>query len=336
MSKQYNINTISISRKSLLTLTLFILGILFVVYIRYLVLTLILSFILASFTKYFAQILQNKYKINYNYGLISIFIFLIILVLAIISLLFPLLINEGYGFIELINTLVRQIESGLYITGIPVDTLQFSQFTNFIPNLGQLTLSILSVLGEIITYTLLIFVLAFYISINNIGLNALVKIFCPIELKDNIPNLIKTLQYHIGKWAFTEASIALTMGIFIYTVLAILDFQYAAILGIMGGILQLVPILGPVLIYLVILLIAFIQSPILGIITLSIIVSIAIIKKFLLLPIIFKSVSSHNPLLVVFALMIGGILAGPLGIIIAMPVISLANIIYRDIINYDK
>jgi predicted PurR-regulated permease PerM len=268
--------------------------------------------------------------------LISIFVLILILTIASIGLLLPLLIKESYGFIELINTLLKQLESGIIITGLPIDNFQFSQFTNFIPNLGQLTISILSGLGEVLTYTLLIFILAFYISVNDSGLNALIKLFVPAEIKENIPNIIHKLQYHIGKWAFVEASIALTMGIFIYTVLSILEFQYAAILGIMAGIFQLIPILGPVLIYLIIILIAFVQSPILGIITIALIICVQLIKQFLLLPIIFKSFSHTNALLVVFALMIGGVLSGPLGVIIAMPVVSLSRIIYRDIFNYDK
>jgi predicted PurR-regulated permease PerM len=336
MSKQDNKNTISISRKSLLILTLFILIFLFLIYIRYLVLTIIISFILASFARYFANLLKDKYKFGYKYGLISIFIFLIIITIASIGLLLPLLIKESYGFIELINALLKQIEFSLIATGFPVANFQLSQFTNFIPNLGQITLQIVSLLGEIVTYTILIFVLSFYISINDSGLNAFIKLFVPIEMKDAIPNIINKLQYHIGKWAFIEASIAFTMGIFIYTVLSILEFQYAAILGIMAGVFQLIPILGPVLIYLIITLIAFLQSPILGIITLLLIISIQLIKQFLLLPIIFKSLNHTNPLLVVFALMIGGVLSGPLGVIIAMPVVSLSRIIYRDIVNYDK
>jgi predicted PurR-regulated permease PerM len=336
MSKQDNKNTISVSRKSLLIVALFTLGALFLVYIRYLVLTLILAFILASFTKYFAKLLQDKYKFYYKYGLISIFVFLIILIIASISLLLPLIIKESYGFIELINSLLKNIEAGFAITGVPIENFRLSQFSNFIPNLGQLTISILSGLGEVLTYTLLIFILAFYIAVNDSGLNALIKLFVPSEIKENIPNIIHKLQYHIGKWAFIEAGISLTMGIFVYTVLSILEFQYSAILGIMAGIFQLIPILGPVLIYLLIILIAFLQSPVLGIITLLLIVSIQLIKQFLLLPIIFKSLNHTNALLVVFALMIGGVLSGPLGVIIAMPVISLYRIIYRDIINYDK
>jgi predicted PurR-regulated permease PerM len=336
MSKQNNKNAISISKKSLLILVLFVILFLFLIYIRYLILTLILSFIIASFSKYFAKLLQDTYNISYKYGLISIFIFLIIIIISSIALLLPLLIKESYGFIEFINISLKKIESEFIFTSISTDNFRLSQLSNLIPNLGQLTLSVLSGLGEVLTYTLLIFVLSFYISINDSGLNAFIKLFVPIRMKDNIPNIVNKLQYHIGKWAFIESSIALTMGTLIYTVLSILEFQYAAILGIMGGISQLIPILGPVLIYLIIILIAFLQSTILGIITLSVIISVQLIKQFLLLPIIFKSLNSTNALLVVFALMIGGVLSGPLGVIIAMPVISLSSIIYKNIVTYDK
>lgn len=334
MSNQQN--KISISKKSFLVLILFSVLALFLVYIRYLILTLIISFILASFTKYFAQILQDRYKIAYKYGLIFVFIILLILFISSFILLLPLLIKESYALIEVINILLKQIESSLIFTGLPIENLKLSQFTNLIPNLGQLTLSILSILGEILTYTLLIFVLSFYIAINDNGLQALVKLFFPMELKDKIPDKIQKSQYYIGKWAFIEAGLALIMGIFIYTVLSILEFQYAAVLGILAGILQLVPILGPTFIYLIIILISFVESPILGLITLTLIITIQLIKQFLLLPIIFKSLKTTNALLVVFALMIGGVLAGALGVIIAMPVVYLARIVYKDINFYDK
>jgi len=291
---------------------------------------------MASFTKYFAQLMQAKYKINYKYGLIFIFISLLIILITSVALLLPLLIKESYGLIEFINIVLKQIESSLILTGIPIEGLNLSQFSSPILNLGQVTLSILSGLGEIATYTLLIFVLSFYIAINGTGLQALIKLFTPREVKEQIPNIINKLQYHIGKWAFIEVGIALTMGIFIYTVLSILEFQYAAVLGILAGILQLVPILGPVLIYSIIILIAFVQAPILGLITFTLIVTVQLIKQFLLLPIIFKSLKTTNALLVVLSLMIGGVLAGVLGVIIAMPVISLARIVYKDINFYDK
>jgi predicted PurR-regulated permease PerM len=336
MSNPNNTNKISISKKSFFFLILFVLGFVLLIYIRYLILTLLISFILASFAKYFAKLVEDRYKIVYKYSLILIFLALVIVLITSVALLLPLLIRELYGLIEFVNTVFKSMESSIIAMGIPLGGFQLSQFANLLPNLGQLTLNIVSALGQILTYTLLICVLSFYIAVNDTGLQALIRLFVPTKAKEKIPSIINKLQYHIGKWAFVEASLALIMGIFVYTVLSILEIQYVAILGIMYGILQLVPILGPVLVNTVIIVLALTQSPILGLIAVTLIVCIQLIKQFLLLPIIFRSLTTPNNLLVVIALMVGGILAGPLGVIIAMPIVSLARIVYKDINFYDK
>ena len=336
MSIQSNTNIISISKKSFFQLILFTLIILLIIYIRSLLLTLAISFVIASFAKYFAQSLQNRYKIAYKYGLAFIFIILLITVVLGVLQLLPLLIREGYGLFETISIFIKDFEIWLSFIGIPVNSIELSQFTNLIPNLGEATVGILGLLGQILTYTLLIFVLAFYISINEIGVNKIVQVFVPEKYKDKIPNIIKKLEYHIGKWAFIEASSALIMGIFIYTVISILGFKYAAILALLAGIAQLVPLLGPFLVMSIIIIYAFVQSLSLGLITIILLIFIQIIKQFFLLPVIFNNYKSINTLLIVFALMIGGTLAGILGVIIAVPIVYLAKILYKDIIFYDK
>lgn len=331
-----NIDTVSISKQSFFKLILFVIIVLLIIYIRYLLLTLAISFILASFTKYFAQLLQKKYKINYKYGLAFIFIFLTsVFVLGIVQL-FPLLIREGYGLFETISIFIKSFEEWISFIGLPLDTIKISQFANLIPNLGEVTVGVLGLFSRIITYIVLIFVLAFYIAINEVGVNKLIQIFVPKKIKDNIPDIVKKLEYHIGRWAFMEASLALIIGIFIYTAISILGFKYASILAILSSMAQFVPILGPTLISLIIVIYAFLQSPLLGFIAILLIISLQIIKQFLLLPIIFNHYKSTNTLLIVFSLMVGGVLAGPLGVFIAMPLVSLAKIIYIDIRFYDK
>lgn len=336
MIPKSNINTISISKKSFFKIILFVFITLFVIYIRYLLLTLAIAFILASFAKYFAQILENRYKITYKYGLMGVFIVLLLLVILWVLQLLPLLIREGYGLFETISLLIQNFETWLELIGVSVDNIQLTKFTGLIPNLGEATVGVLGLLGQILTYTLLIFVLAFYISINATGVNKIVQVFVPDNKKDNVPNIIKKLEYHIGKWAFMEASLALIMAIFIYTIISILGFKYAFIFALLAGISQLVPLIGPFIIMSIIIIYAFVQGISLGIITIILIACIQLMKQFLILPVIFNYSKSINSLMIVLALMIGGVLAGILGVIIAIPILSLANIIYKDIVFYDK
>ena len=133
-----------------------------------------------------------------------------------------------------------------------------------------------------------------------------------------------------------EASLALIMAIFIYTIISILGFKYAFIFALLAGISQLVPLIGPFIIMSIIIIYAFVQGISLGIITIILIACIQLMKQFLILPVIFNYSKSINSLMIVLALMIGGVLAGTLGVIIAIPILSLANIIYKDIVFYDK
>jgi predicted PurR-regulated permease PerM len=110
MSIQSNTNIISISKKSFFQLILFTLIILLIIYIRSLLLTLAISFVIASFAKYFAQSLQNRYKIAYKYGLAFIFIILLITVILGVLQLLPLLIREGYGLFETISIFIKDFE----------------------------------------------------------------------------------------------------------------------------------------------------------------------------------------------------------------------------------
>jgi predicted PurR-regulated permease PerM len=327
--------TLAVSKQSVIKIVLF--GVIFaaIIYLRYLIVTVFLAFILASFVKYFANLIKRRYGIPYTSSLITTFLVIAIIILSGISLLFPIIIKEGYGLFQALADFLRQFEDQLGSIGIPLDIEGLKQFTPLFPNLGRVTLGIVGVFGQLLTYTLLILVLGFYIAIDKTGVFTIVRLCVPNHIKDDIPTIVNRLQYHIGKWAFIEAVIALIMAIFMYSILAILGIEYAVLLSLFTGIGQLIPFIGPIIVGLIIILYAFAQSPLLGIAIIILIIGLQIIKQTLLLPIVFHTVKRNNPLLIVMALMVGGVIAGPLGVIIAMPVVSLARIIYADIQYYD-
>jgi predicted PurR-regulated permease PerM len=335
MSEKLDQITLAISRQSVIKIVFFGVTLIAIIYLRYLIVTVFLAFILASFAKYFANLIKRKYGIPVTTGLITTFLIIAIIILSSISLLFPIIIKEGYGLFQVLTDFLRQFEDQLSNIGIPFDIGSFKQFANIIPNLGQVTLGLVGVFGQLLTYILLILVLGFYIAIDKTGVFTIVRLCVPNHIKDDIPTIVNRLQYHIGKWAFVEGIIALMMGVLMYAILGILGIEYAVLLSLFTGIGQLVPFIGPIIVSLIIILYAFAQSPLLAIIIIILLITLQIIKQALLLPIVFHTVKRHNPLLIVIALMVGGVIIGPLGIIIAMPVISLARIIYTDIQYYD-
>ena len=327
--------TLSISRESVLRLVLFCLIIALIIYLRYLVVTIVIAFILASFSKYSANLLNKRYNISYQQGLSAVFIFLGFLLISSLALLFPLVIKESYGFFQFFSNIIKNLESGMSAFGIPINPDLINQVGGIVPNIGELLLGLIGVFGQLLTYVILVLVLAFYIALDKTGVNTIVKIFASTGVKDDIPNIISRLQYHIGKWAFKEATVAFIIGMFMYVILSILGLQYAALLSILLGLSQLIPLIGPIITISIIVIYAFSQSPILGFVVIALIIMVQCIKQFLILPVLFSSVKPYNTLLIVLALMVGGVLAGALGILIAMPVVSLSSIIYKDIKSYD-
>jgi predicted PurR-regulated permease PerM len=335
MSEKSDQITLAVSRQSIIKMVIFGIICAAIIYLRYLIVTVFLAFILASFAKYFANLINRRYGISFTTGLIVTFLIVAVIILSSISLLFPIIIKEGYGLFQILTDFLKQFEEQLTNIGIPFDIESLKQFANIIPNLGQVTLGLVGVFGQLLTYILLILVLGFYIAIDKTGVFTIVRLCVPSHIKDDIPTIVNRLQYHIGKWAFVEGIIALMMSIFMYTILAILGIEYAVLLSLFTGIGQLVPFIGPIIVSLIIILYAFAQSPLLAILIIILLIALQIIKKALLLPIVFHMVQRNNPLLIVIALMVGGVIAGPLGVIIAMPVVSLARIIYADIQYYD-
>ncbi|MEY3470783.1 MAG: hypothetical protein RLZZ223_133 [Candidatus Parcubacteria bacterium] len=335
MQNKINQINLAISKESVLRLVLFILLIAFSIYLRYLIVTIVIAFILASFAKYSSNLLNKRYNISHSQGLTLVFVALSVLLISSVSLLFPLVVKESYGLFQVLSTFVKNVELWFYAMGMPVNSSLIQQFSTIVPNIGEVVINLVGIFGQLLTYIILILVLSFYIAVDKTGVNTIVKIFVASNIKDDVPNIVKRLEHHIGKWAFMEAVIAFIIGMFTYVTLSILGLQYAALLSILAGLAQLIPLIGPALIILIIVIYSFVQSPVLGFIVILLITFIQFIKQFLVLPVLFNTSKPYNTLLVVLALMIGGVLAGALGVIIAMPVVSLSSIIYKDIMSYD-
>lgn len=335
MSQKNTQITLTLSQQSVIKVVLFGIVIALLIYVRSLVVTVLLAFVVASFAKYLATLLKKRYRIPYTPGLITIFIFLAVVLFSSFALLLPIVIREGYSVFTFLGNFAQDFESQLQALGLPLDITTLRQFTDIIPNIGGVALGVLGTLGQIITYIVLILVLGFYIAIDKTGVYSIVKIFVPDTIKDDVPYIVKRIQTHIGKWATREIFIATMMGMFMYSILAILGIRYAVFLSLLTALGGLIPFIGPILSMGLVIIYVSLQSSLLGIAVILLIVSLYIIKQLLLLPIVFNNGSMHNPLVIIISLMVGGVIAGPLGVIIAMPVVSLARIVYDDIQHYD-
>ncbi len=98
-----------------------------------------------------------------------------------------------------------------------------------------------------------------------------------------------------------------------------LDVPLALTLGVLSGLLEFVPYIGPILAAMPPLLMAFNLDPELAFYVLMLFVAIQTAENYLLTPLVEQRTVSLPPALVIFSTLLLGVLAGPLGVILASP-----------------
>lgn len=152
------------------------------------------------------------------------------------------------------------------------------------------------------------------------------------------------LNYQIGSQlgGFVRARLAQSalITLFIWIGLEILNFPYALILGIVAGILNIIPYVGPVLAVLPALLIAMANSSSTTEIFLVVLLYVLgqVLDTLILVPFLVARIVNLHPITVIVSIIIGAQMMGILGMIICIPLVSTMkvtlNSIYRHMTDF--
>lgn len=133
---------------------------------------------------------------------------------------------------------------------------------------------------------------------------------------------------------------ALIIGIVVYLGLSLTDIRYAPILGIIAGVTNLLPYIGPIIGMIPGIIIALVDLGIGGqfwwIICVYLLIGQIILDNFILIPILISRVSNLHPLWVILAIVMGGKLYGVIGMIIGVPIASIIKIAILEVRQYRR
>jgi len=197
----------------------------------------------------------------------------------------------------------------------------FFEFRSAFSDTGEGAFRLLSaVFGGIFSLGLVV-VLSFYFAIQETGIDDFLKIITPEKNESYVVNLWLRAKNKIGLWMQGQLLSSLIGGIIAYLGLLILGVPYALIIAIFTAAAMLVPIFGSFIAALPAVLVAFSTG---GVALAGIVAGLYfIINQFeahLIHPLIVNKIVGIPPLLVILALIVGGELAGFLGVVLAIPV----------------
>ncbi len=323
---------ITISSNTILkTITLLIL-VYFLYYIRDIVLIILVSVVIASAiepaTRWFAR---------YRVPRVPAVLLVYLVTFGIFISLFPLFIRPLVGDLVTISANVSErIDSfstsrlSAILGNVPISDLTTS-FQKLFSNLSQSFVQTASLIFGGFFSFLLIVVISFYLAVQPDGVGDFLRIVVPTKHEDYALNLWQRTQTKIGLWMQGQMLLGLIVGIIVYLGLVILGVDYALMLAIIAALFELIPVFGPILSAVPAIILGFTSSVKIGFMVIGLYVIIQQFENHLLYPLVVKKIVGVPSLIVILALIVGGKVAGFLGILLAVPLATVLMELAADL-----
>jgi predicted PurR-regulated permease PerM len=144
----------------------------------------------------------------------------------------------------------------------------------------------------------------------------------------DVSEVIARITFVVEGWIRGQSIIAVIVGVMTWLGLQVLGVPYALIIGLIAGVTNLIPYLGPFVGGIIAAISASFVSPALVLYTVAYIAVIQQMESLFLQPRVMSDQVHLHPVLVVFSLLIGAMVAGLVGMLFAVPVAGVINTIF--------
>ncbi|MBN2746046.1 MAG: AI-2E family transporter [Bacteroidales bacterium] len=345
------------SKELLISSLIIFLGLAFVYYFTSIVVYMIIAAVVALLVNPLKQLFQKisirGKSIGNNLSSVMALLSFLVFTGGIISLLIPAIVSQTSELANLdynaisqnINNSFIKTESTLRDYGIidsneTLAAISQTYIQSFISGIqiDQITSGAISTLGSLFMgFFSIVFISFFFIRDENMFQN-IILLFVPEIKKKNVQHILIKIKkmlsrYFIGLMTEMGAMMILeSIGGFI------IGLENAILLGFLGGLLNIIPYIGPLIGGFLAAVLVTISNISLGIdATIPLVIGIVtvfaianLIDNFLLQPIIYSNSVLAHPLEIFIVIIVGGSLYGPLGMILAIPVYTILRVIAKE------
>ena len=253
-------------------------------------------------------------------GTLAIYILLLLALALVLYTLVPLALSE-------LSVLLKSLGK---FDGTALGLENATRLVNVVnESLNRLTgillsgnISFLNILSQFIggvSLAVAVFVLSFYLTVDRDGVEKFLLEVMPAGYEERVLNIYYRTRAKIGQWLYGQVFLSLTVGTAVFAGLWMIGVKYSLVLGILAGLLEIVPYVGPILSGLIAFAIAASDSLSSGLYVFILFVIIQQAEGTLLVPVLMRLTTSVHPAAVLISLLVGAKLFGFVGIILAVP-----------------
>jgi predicted PurR-regulated permease PerM len=183
-------------------------------------------------------------------------------------------------------------------------------------------------------WLLLIPILAFFLLKDATSIRRDIVTALPHRLQLRGHRLFEDLNAAVAAYIRAQLLACLLVGTVCGVGFALLGVPYAVALGVLAGMLEFIPLVGPLLLAVIGAVVAWLHAPMLAAWTIGFLGALRIVEDYAIYPRLIRRGLSLHPLAVITAVLAGAELSGLAGMFLAVPAVAVASVVMRHVVAW--
>ncbi len=186
-------------------------------------------------------------------------------------------------------------------------------------------------LAQICVFLIVFTMIVFYFAIDKEYLDQKFVEFFPPDMKESAKNIMETISFKVGAYVRTQVLSMVSVGVMVMLGLAVLNLKYAFLLGLLSGILDIIPLVGPAIALLAIILVAYSAGWVKVVLAIAVFLIVQQLSNYVIRPFLFGKFMSLHPLTLFLALFIAEQFFGVVGVILSPAIASTVCVLLDEL-----
>lgn len=283
------------------------------------------SILLAAAVAPAARFMERHFHVPRGVSVLAVYLLVLLILIGVVALIVPLVLSEVNSLTSAVPGYVADLQRA--VQRVAPDEAQRFSTSSITGSLTGYLSSVSSFLADLVFKTLslsidviLILVMAYFLAVEEDFASLAISRFVPPEQRPRAQRLLGRIGTRLGQWARAQMLLALFFGVAFGIGLRVMGLHYAVTLGVVGGVLEIIPYVGGFITVALAILVALTQRPILVIPMLVWYAIVVEAEGHVIAPKLMDRVLHIHPLVVVVALFLGAEALGILGALLAVPI----------------
>jgi predicted PurR-regulated permease PerM len=265
-----------------------------------------------------------------------------------IAYLTPKIANQAREFTDKLPEYAKSFQEGLVEFNQRLDRVRISEsvqkqindkIQDFVTVTGTYLTALLGLIAiDVITYApwlILVPILSFFFlkDVNLFRISVL-RVFPSGKWRARVESVMADVNKTLAAYTRAQLISCLLIGSVCTLGFYIFGINYALLLGILAGVLEFIPLIGPLTVAITVTTVSLLQSPWKALYVIVFLITLRITHDYVTYPRIVRQGIHLHPLAVVLSVLAGEQVAGIPGVFLSIPVVALLTVIYKHILEH--